>query len=158
MTGGRFAQVPLELLSDPRVCDGAVRLWAILSGAYADYSTGEAFPSRNTLADFLGVSVRTVVRYITQLEQSGWVEVTRRRAANGDWTSNLYRLPLLSTNGVPPVSLGSATPVTRVVTRMAHKRYPTNDTYGPVPRYPQDAVQRTLEMLNTERQHREHAR
>ena len=152
MTGGRFAQVPLELLSDSRCCDGAVRLWAILSGAYADYSTGEAFPSRNTLAGILGVSVRTVVRYVNQLEQAGWLTVEHRKAANGDWTSNLYKLPQLSTGVVTPVSPPSDTGVTRVVTQMAHKRYPTNDTNRPTPRYPQDLVQRTLSMLNDERQ------
>lgn len=151
MTGGRFAQVPLELLGDPHVSDGAVRLWAILSGAYADYSTGEAFPSRNTLAGILGVSVRTVVRYVTQLETAGWLEVVRRRTANGDWTSNLYRLPTLSTGVVPPVSLPSDTNGTGVVTRMAHKRYPTNDTKPSRSQPVDDPVQRTLRMLNTER-------
>lgn len=146
----QFAQVPVELLTDNRVSDGAVRLWAILSGQYADYSTGEAYPARGTLAGLLGVSVRTVGRYLHQLQQAGWLQIEHRKTAAGDWAPNLYRLPTLST-GRDTSALGGDTSVTRVGTPVAHKPYPMNHTNRrPVDNT--DPVQRTLAMLHTERQ------
>ena len=50
---------------------------------------GEAWPSRATLAAGAGVSVRTVVRAIRDLERVGLVDVTRYR---GRTHTNRYRL------------------------------------------------------------------
>lgn len=155
--GQQFAQVPVALLTDPNLSDGAVRLWAILSGAYADYSTGEAYPARSTLAGLLGVSVRSVTRYITQLEQAGWLTVEHRKTAAGDWAPNLYRLATLST-GRDTSALGRDTSGMRVGTPVAHKPYPTNDTkQRPVDKH-DDAVQRTLAMIHAERTRHRSAR
>jgi DNA-binding transcriptional MocR family regulator len=153
----QFAQVPVALLTDPNLSDGAVRLWAILSGRYADYSTGEAYPSRTTLAGLLGVSVRSVSRYVNQLEQAGWLTVEHRKTAAGDWAPNLYRLATLST-GRDTSALPRDTSGMRVGTPVAHKPYPNNDTkQRPVDKH-DNAVQRTLAMLNSERNRHRTAR
>ncbi|WP_426237122.1 helix-turn-helix domain-containing protein [Pararhizobium sp. DWP1-1-3] len=49
--------------------------------------TGRCDPSYQTIADELGVGVRTVERWVPQIAASGWMEITRR----GKTTTNFYR-------------------------------------------------------------------
>lgn len=84
---GPFSIVP-EWVIVSGLSHGAVRLYALIA-RYADYSTGEAFPSRATLGGKLRVSKDTVDRFIKELVDVGALEVVRRRDGVV-WQSNLY--------------------------------------------------------------------
>lgn len=86
---GPFVIVPEWVLS-LTISHGAFRLYALIA-RYADYSTGEAFPSRATLAERLSVSDDTIDRWLRELTKAGAVEVTRRKNGNVNKT-NLYRI------------------------------------------------------------------
>jgi DNA-binding FadR family transcriptional regulator len=81
----RFAQLPDELVTDTRLSSHAVRVWARLD-KYAG-KNGRAFPSRQTLADDLGLSVTTVKRALIELVETGWI--TRNKAAGNIWNTHL---------------------------------------------------------------------
>lgn len=86
---GPFVIVPEWVLALP-ISHGAFRLYALIA-RYADYNTGEAFPSRATLGERLSVSSDTIDRWLRELTNSGAVEVTRRKNGNVNKT-NLYRI------------------------------------------------------------------
>jgi len=67
----------------------AVRAYATLR-RYADNTTGECFPSRKTLAMKCRCSIRTLDSAISELEEFGAIQATRRKRESGNWTSNLY--------------------------------------------------------------------
>ena len=67
----------------------AIKLFAILHRHDGD---GGIFPSRARLADLMRCSVDTVDRLTHQLEKLGAITVEVRFAADGDRTSNAYRL------------------------------------------------------------------
>lgn len=50
------------------------------------------YPSKKSLSERLGLSSRTVQRYIAELEQAGLVQRIERRAANKGKQSNIYDL------------------------------------------------------------------
>ncbi|WFR71604.1 helix-turn-helix domain-containing protein [Prescottella defluvii] len=56
----------------------AFMVWAVLR-KYADNETGKAWPSRETIADHLGIKPKGVDRYIKEIEDKGLVRVERRR-------------------------------------------------------------------------------
>ena len=131
----QFSQVPTALLLDPAISDGAVRTWALLDGCYATAHAREAWPSRNTLCRLLGVSVRTMGRYLKQLEAGGYLTIEHRKNDAGDWLSNKYTLRKLSTESgdnlstVPAmVQGGTCTNARGVPAPVAHKPYPINHT------------------------------
>ncbi|MBO9168340.1 hypothetical protein [Rhizobium sp. L245/93] len=57
-----------------------------------NFDTGRCDPSQQTIADELGISLRTVERTVSKIRESGWFEVTRR----GKTTSNFYRFRVSS--------------------------------------------------------------
>lgn len=84
--GTTFSMVPHALLmtvNDPQ----AIRLYAVL-GIWTDNHSGEAWPSRATIADVMGVSVKTVDRAAEILIAAGWLTKERRYNDNGSRTSN----------------------------------------------------------------------
>lgn len=123
---GPFAMLPQWILHAD-ISDRAVRLFAILA-RHADRDTGEAYPSRRTLAQTLKVSRDSVDRALKELVSIGAVEVEPRLDAFGDWTTNLYRLrfvqPVAATMR-PPISTdaetGSRTPAETVAAPMRHR-------------------------------------
>lgn len=74
----------------------AFRLGHILAMKYVNARSGEAWPTRETLARDLNVSVRTIQTLITELRDNGWIFVTGTRGRN---KPNRYRLNL--ENGKP---------------------------------------------------------
>jgi len=83
-----FAIVPEWVLSLP-VSSNAIRVYCCLR-RFADNHTGECFPSRKTVAMRARLSVSTLDRAMKELLEFGAIEVTPRKNANGDWSSNLY--------------------------------------------------------------------
>jgi hypothetical protein len=88
-----FAQVPDDLITDPRLGHLAIRLWCRLD-KYAGRNN-QAFPLRETLADDLGVSVGGIKRALIELTKAGWI-VRKRRRNGGSWITQLQNVP-----GVP---------------------------------------------------------
>lgn len=88
-----YAQIPRWILrAGDKLSHGAVRLYGVIM-TYADNSTRAAFPSREKLAEDMGISVATVKRAIKELEEYGAVEVTRRRnKKTGNFYANHYVL------------------------------------------------------------------
>lgn len=97
-TKERFVIVP-EWILDADVSALAVRTWAILR-SYADNETGEAWPSRSTIARRCGVSVDSIDRAIKELVKAGTLSVTRRKGKNGEPMTNLFRL-VIHTEAAP---------------------------------------------------------
>jgi len=91
---GPFAIVP-EWVIDLPVSHPAVRLYALLS-RYADYESGDAWPSRSTLARRMGSSTDSIDRWTRELENAGAVTVTRRQVVSEDGNAmnmtNLYQV------------------------------------------------------------------
>jgi hypothetical protein len=84
-----FAIVP-EWVLDATKTGNAVKLYAILA-RYADKGTGEAHPSRRTLAKRMKFArAQTVDPIVAELESIGAVEVFERYTASGDRDSNGY--------------------------------------------------------------------
>ena len=86
--GGAFEQVPHWILFHSRVTSNALRLYLVLR-SYA-MGKGMAFPSRKTLARRMAVSLPTLDAAKQCLIMVGAVEVSERRHANGNQTTNLY--------------------------------------------------------------------
>lgn len=88
-----FAMVPKWILrSGKNLSHGAKALYSVIM-TYADNGTFKAFPSRETMAKDMGSNVRSVSRFIKELEDFGAVHVERRRnKRTGNFYSNHYQL------------------------------------------------------------------
>lgn len=87
---GPFEMVPHWILFHPDLSALAVRLYLVLR-RHAD-SRGDCFPSRQKLADLLGVGVPTLDRARKQLVSAGAIEMRQRRGSDDRWLSSLYRV------------------------------------------------------------------
>lgn len=88
-----YAQVPQWILrSGSRLSHGAVRLYGVIM-TYADNSSKTAFPSREKLAQDMGIKPRSISTYTKELEDYGALQVTRRRnLRTGNFYANHYVL------------------------------------------------------------------
>ncbi len=85
--------VPEAMLRDNTLSMGA-RLTGALIATYINSKTGEAWPTRETLASILGVEVKTVSRYTKELAKTGYLEVKQSKAGGRqNFSSNRYRFP-----------------------------------------------------------------
>ena len=85
-TRGGFTQVPNVILRDKTVSNAAKIAYAILL-QYARQDDS-CFPGQTTMAEFWGVSIRTVRRAITDLEEAGFLTVIQQ----GLGRPNIYQL------------------------------------------------------------------
>lgn len=113
-----FAIIPEWVLNLP-VSANAIRTYCCLR-RFADNMTGECFPSRKTVAMRARLSVSTLDRAIKELVQYGAIEITPRKNASGDWSSNLYTVrsvpkgrEVSSQLRTPPIAGGDTRPFTR---------------------------------------------
>lgn len=84
----QYGRVPAELLRDPSMSAGAIRLFAMLDD-YADRDSGVCWPSIETLMEGMGVARKTIKRALTELIEAGWIE--REERFNGKrQSSNRY--------------------------------------------------------------------
>ena len=123
----RFAIID-EWVLDLDISDRAIRLYAVLN-RYADKDTNKAFPSRQTLADRLRCSPKSVDRALDELIQFGLLKKRQRHNS-----SLIFTLVTPVSRGVDSGDQGGWTPVTRGVdtgddlTRTT-KREPKNDNH-----------------------------
>ena len=91
-----------ELLRDDPGPPRSVRAVALVLSTYANGHSGQAWPSRATLAAGAGYSVRTVIRAVAYLERAGYLDVERSPGRH----TNKYRLSL--PNGDTPATIAGA--------------------------------------------------
>jgi hypothetical protein len=87
---GKFEMLPHWLLFDTNVSSIALRLYAVLR-KYGN-ADNKCFPSRQRLADDLGVSKITIDRTKKELIAVGALCETRRMGEDKTYTSNLYHI------------------------------------------------------------------
>lgn len=104
LDGWTFAQVPIALITDKAISDGARVLFAYLVWRQGTHRA--AWPSMARIAADLGISASTARRRIQELEDRGWLTVEERVG-----TSNLYMLHAERhgcKNDTPPVTADSS--------------------------------------------------
>lgn len=89
---GQFRTVP-DWVLESDISDGALRLYMVML-KFADNGTGQAYPGRRLLSQRTGKSLKSVDRYIDELERVGAVTVEARwkEGRENERASNLYHL------------------------------------------------------------------
>ena len=90
------------------------KLMLILIASHAN-DEGECFPSQTTLAYRSGLSRRTVLRSLAELEERGVITRRQRRRPDGSRSSDTIRLNVHGAPVRPPLAAGNLTDRARVV-------------------------------------------
>ena len=90
------------------------KLMLILIASHAN-DDGECFPSQTTLAYRSGLSRRTVLRSLAELEERGVITRRQRRRPDGSRSSDTIRLNVHGAPVRPPLAAGNLTDRARVV-------------------------------------------
>ena len=85
-----FTQVPNHVLESEKISPGAKLAYTMLL-KYA-WQNNYCFPGQDRLAKDMGSGVRSVVRYIQELEKEDFIKIKRR----GLGKPNIYELNLIS--------------------------------------------------------------
>ena len=83
-----FVIMPWVVLDNDTLTAHDVMVYATIA-RYADRNSGEAWPSRSTVARMARCDIKTVDRSVQRLVDSGLLEKQRRKTVLGD-DSNLY--------------------------------------------------------------------
>ena len=84
-----FVVLPWAVLEHRSLTATDVLVYATIA-RFADNATGEAWPSRQTIAGLARCSVDTIDRSIGVLEKAGFLTKQRRKGEKGEPASNLY--------------------------------------------------------------------
>lgn len=87
----RYAVLPHDLVLDPDLPVTAKAV-ALAVALYGNFEDGWTFTSMPTLAKALQISVPTVKRSLSALEEQGWIERRRVRSTDGTMGRGEYRL------------------------------------------------------------------
>ena len=88
LTARGFTQVPNHVLESEKLSPGAKLTFAMLL-KYA-WQNDYCFPGQERLAKDMGGGVRSIVRYVQELETAGYIGIKRR----GLGKSNIYEIHL----------------------------------------------------------------
>lgn len=81
------AQIPVRLLLDRRISDGAIRQYGIYHSYCPDKRIEEGksqtFVSQQTVADDVGCTTKTVKKRQKELEITNWINVSKRKSRFG---------------------------------------------------------------------------
>jgi len=102
-----FVILPWALLDDETLTAHDVLVYATIA-RYADRNTGEAWPSRATVARMARCDIKTVDRSVARLVESGLLEKQRRKTVLGD-ESNLYVIHEVAARGGDSRGTGGGT-------------------------------------------------
>ena len=91
ITTAGFTMVPNFLLDSNAVSPGAKLAYALLL-RYA-WQNDYCYPSQELVAENMGVTSRSLITYLKELQKVGWITVERR----GQGKSNIYELDLKPT-------------------------------------------------------------
>ena len=84
-----FTQIPNAIVRHPGITPGAKVAYAVLL-SYA-WKDDRCFPGQERMCMDMAVSKPSVIAYLKQLQQAGFITITRR----GQGKSNIYTLPAL---------------------------------------------------------------
>ena len=84
-----FAQIPHALIEDPDLSHTAVRIYCYLMRR-ADNTTGNAFPGIRLIAKEINMSPSTVSKGIAELDDRGWIDVSKRMTKKQRHLANDY--------------------------------------------------------------------
>lgn len=84
-----YGRTPRALLRDPGISPQAKAVWALLED-HASPDSPMPFPSQDTLAEYMGVTARSVRSWLAELEQAGWLEIVTESTPRGK--RNTYRM------------------------------------------------------------------
>ena len=103
--GFRWARIPHDLIDDRELAHTAIRVYASLMKR-ADNETGHCYPGQRRIAKEIGMSVGTVAKGLSQLEERGWITVERSFGDDGRQNVNHYylhfdRIKTVSNSGTP---------------------------------------------------------
>lgn len=90
--GATFGKVPPELMHDPAITDGAVRLYAHMHWRYGQNQSN--FEGQVSMAKYLHVTPLTIAHRIDELESHDWVVVIYRgkNKTTGNYTTPFYHV------------------------------------------------------------------
>lgn len=87
----RFAKLPVKLMHDKNITDGAKVLYAHMRWRFG--SNGKNFEGRASMAEFLGVTTTTISNRIRELEAAGWIAVVERyKPKTGNYLTPFYHV------------------------------------------------------------------
>lgn len=86
---GRFAMLPVWLI--PLVSPRALQVYVVLA-TYADYNSGECWPSHARIAEDVDTSAATVKRAVDELVRVGALEKRVRQNEDKSYSSNVYKV------------------------------------------------------------------
>ena len=103
-----FAPVPLRLLQDERIKDPSTIAVYVALASFADYGSGDCFPSLATIGRRAHVKEQTARRHISRLVELGYLVKTSGKDRG---RANTYHLsdPWGRKQGQPPAIEGSVT-------------------------------------------------
>ncbi len=87
-TQPKYGKGPIDLVLDPSVSDGAVRQYIYMHWRYG--KNKQNFEGRESIAEALHISERTVTNHCAELESAGYLVITRK--STGKMTRNFYDL------------------------------------------------------------------
>jgi DNA-binding transcriptional ArsR family regulator len=92
VAGQKFTRIPkVQYLVSQGVPHYVIPTLCALSDYMGNRSL-ECFPKMGTLADTLGISLRSVQRHLRILERCGLIQYVERRRVRGRYSSYLYRI------------------------------------------------------------------
>ena len=134
----RFAIIPHWVIFSG-ITSGALHLYAVLT-KYADNATGQAWPSRTTLAKDIGKSIRTVDGYLKELVGIGAVVVQQRKKSGTEQNfTNLYTVitarprEVAATVRLDPVQHTAPPPATDCAENYTHLSTPSSSVAADLP-------------------------
>ena len=80
----------LQAARDSKLSPSAKSLLTVLALGYYNVKRGDAYPSRETLAEELDLTVGQISRAVKELSERGYITTASR--PGHQWRSNLYRL------------------------------------------------------------------
>jgi len=91
LTRNFFKGVPSSLINDEKICPGGKAVFALLQSRISKRKM-KSYPTVTiavlTIAQRMGITYKTTVKYIKELKESGWIDVKRR----GKQMTNQYIL------------------------------------------------------------------
>lgn len=85
-----YGIIAKKIMQDKTLCLAAKGLYAYFCSFGGKGS--DVFPSRKKICDDLNIGNDTLSKYLSQLEESGYIEITTMRNSGGRFGRNLYKL------------------------------------------------------------------
>lgn len=85
-----YGLIPQMVARDKTISIGAKGLYSYLSSIAG--ANGTCYPSRELITSELNINKNTFTKYLNELKESGYINVTRSRSKNGVMTKNIYEI------------------------------------------------------------------